>query len=274
MITVGSLFAGIGGLDLGLEQTGGFRTIWFSEVDEYANKVLEKHWPTVPNHGDITKIKWEEAERPDMLAGGFPCQDISIAGKGKGIAEGTRSGLWKEYAKAIRILRPKFALIENVPAIFDRGLDIVLSDLAKMGYDAEWGLISASAVGALHKRERFFCFAYLDGERWIKWGDNWKERHFLSVEEREVKEDKSTRNGWEFGIDKDVETESANPNSKRCKRFFTEKVFRESKNPYWKNIRCIEDLRNRSDIPEPLICGGSDGIPYRMDRIKCLGKTP
>src|SRR3990167_11328772 len=111
MITVGSLFSGIGGIEYGLEKTEGFRTIWFVENYRYASAVLRKHWPAIPNLGDITKIEWEKVEKPDMLTGWFPCQDISIAGKRKGI-NAERSGLWKEYAKAIRILRPKYALIE------------------------------------------------------------------------------------------------------------------------------------------------------------------
>lgn len=154
MLTVGSLFSGIGGLERGLEATGGFKTIWQCEIDPYASAVLKKHWPEVPNLGDITKVRWEDVKRPDVICGGFPCQDISVAGKGAGIKEGTRSGLWSEYAKAIRILRPKYALIENVSILTKRGLDIVLSDLAKAGYDAEWRDIRASDVGAPHRRER------------------------------------------------------------------------------------------------------------------------
>jgi DNA (cytosine-5)-methyltransferase 1 len=100
-----------------------------------------------------------------MLTGGFPCQDISVAGKGKGIREGERSGLWREYAKAIRSLRPRYALIENVSAITQRGLDIVLADLAEAGYDAEWFTLSASDVGAWHRRERIFIFAYSTSKR-------------------------------------------------------------------------------------------------------------
>ena len=160
MITVGSLFSGIGGLELGLERTGGFKTIWFVENDKYASAVLKKHWPTVPNYGDITKVDWNAVEKPDMLTGGFPCQDISVAGKKAGLKEGTRSGLWFEFAKAIRVLRPRFALVENVPNLANLGLDRVLSDFAEMGYDAEWGIVSAADVGAPHLRKRLFIVAY------------------------------------------------------------------------------------------------------------------
>jgi DNA (cytosine-5)-methyltransferase 1 len=160
MLTIGSLFSGIGGIELGLERTGNFRTIWVCENDGYANAVLKKHWPDVPNLGDITEIKWEEIEKPDLICGGFPCQDISVAGKGKGIKHGKRSGLWKEYANAISVLRPKYALIENVPMLAKRGLDIVLSDLAEIRYDAEWFCLSAADVGAWHRRERIFIISY------------------------------------------------------------------------------------------------------------------
>ena len=159
-LTTGSLFSGIGGLEYGLERTGGFRTIWNCEIEAYPSAVLKKHWPDVPNLGDITKVDWSKVAPPDIICGGFPCQDISVAGKGRGIKEGTRSGLWLEYAKAIRELRPKYAVIENVAALTRRGLHIVLADLAEAGYDAEWHNISASAVGAWHRRERIFILAY------------------------------------------------------------------------------------------------------------------
>lgn len=159
MYKVGSLFSGIGGIDYGFEATGKFQVIWQSEIEEYACKVLKKNWPKVPNLGDITKIDWSEVEVPDVLVGGFPCQDISIAGRGVGI-DGERSGLWKEFAEAIRVLRPKLVVVENVPMLLRRGVDVVLGDLALCGYDAEWTIISAQSVGAWHKRDRLFIVAY------------------------------------------------------------------------------------------------------------------
>lgn len=159
-LTVGSLFSGIGGLELGLERTGGFKTIWNCEIEPYPSEVLKRHWPNVPNLGDITKVNWDAIERPDVICGGFPCQDISIAGKGKGIVEGKRSGLWVEFRLALCVLQPKYALVENVPMLARRGLDVVLADIASFGYDAEWQIISASSVGAPHKRERMFIIAH------------------------------------------------------------------------------------------------------------------
>ncbi|MFA5344630.1 MAG: DNA cytosine methyltransferase [Kiritimatiellia bacterium] len=165
MLTVGSLFSGIGGLELGLEMTGGFTTVWHCEIEPYCCEVLANHWPGVPNHGDITKVDWSGVERPDLICGGFPCQDISVAGKGAGIAEGTRSGLWFEFRRCIGVLRPRIVVVENVGGLVRRGLDIVLADLAALGYDAEWAIVPASAVGAPHRRERLFIVAYTQDER-------------------------------------------------------------------------------------------------------------
>lgn len=153
-----SLFAGIGGIDLGLERAG-MRVVAHAEVDPYASAVLAKHWPDVPNHGDVTQIRAEDVPPIDVIAGGFPCQDISLAGKGAGITEGTRSGLWSEYARLVRELRPRYVIVENVAALLARGLDRVLGDLAALGYGAWWDCVPAAAVGAPHRRDRLFVVA-------------------------------------------------------------------------------------------------------------------
>jgi DNA (cytosine-5)-methyltransferase 1 len=155
---LGSLFAGIGGFDYAAQQLG-WTTAWVSEVDPWCNAVLKKHWPDVPNLGDITAIDFSQAPAIDVLCGGFPCQDISSAGKGAGIT-GARSGLWSHYARAIEALRPKWVLIENVSILRRRGLDRVLRDLDALGYDAEWHCVPASAVGAPHQRDRIWIVAY------------------------------------------------------------------------------------------------------------------
>ena len=160
---VGSLFAGIGGFDLGLERVG-FEIAWQVEIDPYCQRVLAKHWPNVQRYGDIRTIDWGTVEPVDLLCGGFPCQDISLAGKGAGLA-GERSGLWVEYVKAIEILKPRYVLIENVSALRSRGLDQVLGSLAALGYDAEWHCIPACAVGAPHRRDRVWIVAYPDSGR-------------------------------------------------------------------------------------------------------------
>ena len=282
MITVGSLFSGIGGIDLGLERTGKFKTIWFSEVDDYANTVLRKHWPEVPNYGDIRTIPWRKIRKPDMLVGGFPCQDISVAGKGAGIKEGTRSGLWSEYAKAIRILRPKITLIENVPMLANRGLNIVLSDLAKIGYDAEWNIISAASVGANHKRERLFTIAYPSNNEYKS-----SIRRIIpekaTTSEQNRAQYSSTRKSnravigkWSFRPSQNESIPQDDPSdngSERVQRFFKEPIHQFPEFSWCKDIRSIEDLRNRPDIPKPLICRTDDGFSNRIHRTKCLGNA-
>jgi DNA (cytosine-5)-methyltransferase 1 len=158
-LTVLDLFSGIGGFSLGLERTGGFRTVAFCEIDPYCRQVLKRHWPEVPCHADIRALSLSRGSA-DVICGGFPCQDISTAGKGAGIA-GERSGLWVEMCRIIGEVRPRYAIVENVAALLGRGLGRVLGDLAAIGYDAEWHCIPASAVGAPHRRDRIWIVAYL-----------------------------------------------------------------------------------------------------------------
>jgi DNA (cytosine-5)-methyltransferase 1 len=156
---VGSLFAGIGGFDIAAKEVG-WSTVWFSEIDQYASLVLAERFPGVLNLGDITKIKWGGVEPVDVLVGGFPCQDISHAGFRAGI-DGLRSGLWAEFVRAIRELRPRYVVVENVAALLADGSGLrVLGDLAGLRYDAEWSTVSACAVGAPHMRRRVFVVAY------------------------------------------------------------------------------------------------------------------
>ena len=157
---VGSLFSGIGGFDLGLERAG-HEIAWQVEIDPFCQRVLTKHWPNVKRYSDVTLVG-DELERVDIIAGGFPCQDISTAGKGVGII-GERSGLWREFARIIGKVRPKWVIAENVPTLRSRGLTLVLQDLGTLGYDAEWHCIPASAVGAPHQRDRIWIVAYAEG---------------------------------------------------------------------------------------------------------------
>lgn len=158
-----SLFAGIGGIDLGLERAG-MRVVAHSEIDPYASQVLAKHWPDVPNLGDVTTIDWTPwVGKVDVIAGGFPCTDVSSAGKKQGVKDGKQSGLWSEFARAIRDLRPRYVIVENVADLVARGLDIVLGDLAACGFDAEWRIVSAAEVGAPHRRRRIWIVAYPNG---------------------------------------------------------------------------------------------------------------
>ena len=162
-LTFGSLFAGIGGFDLGFEQVG-MVCKWQVEIDDYANRVLAKHWPTVHRERDIRTVGAHNLERVDVICGGFPCQDISYAGLGAGL-DGERSGLFFEAVRVVCELRPRVVVLENVAALLTRGLDRVLGTLAEVGYDAEWHCIPAAAVGAPHSRDRAFVIAYRNGNR-------------------------------------------------------------------------------------------------------------
>lgn len=150
------LFSGIGGFSLGLERAG-MRTVAFCEIDPFCRRVLAKHWPGVELHDDIETREFREGEA-DIVCGGFPCQDISNAGQRAGLA-GERSGLWRHLLRAIRLVRPRYAIVENVAALLGRGMGDVLGDLAEIGHDAEWHCIPARAVGAPHIRDRVWIIA-------------------------------------------------------------------------------------------------------------------
>lgn len=181
---IGSLFSGAGGLDLAaLELFPGSSMAWHCEVDTAASKVLAHHWPDVPNLGDVAAVDWSAVEPVDVLTGGFPCQDVSLAGRRAGLTTESRSGLWSHMAAAIAVLRPRYVLIENVKGLLSaqairgvergsdgvgdlggrlvlRALGAVLGDLAGLGFDAEWTCLPASKVGAAHRRERVFVLAF------------------------------------------------------------------------------------------------------------------
>jgi DNA (cytosine-5)-methyltransferase 1 len=180
---IGSLFSGYGGLDLAVVKVTGATVAWHCEWDDAPSKILEKHFPGVPNYRDVTKVDFTKVEPVDILTGGFPCQDLSLAGKRAGLKDGTRSGLWFEFARAIEEIQPKLVVIENVrgllsakadngveyseedlasldgkPAI--RAMGAVLGDLADLGFDAKWQGVRASDAGAPHQRFRIFIVAY------------------------------------------------------------------------------------------------------------------
>lgn len=160
-----SLFSGIGGLDLGLERAG-MTVVGQVEIDPFCQRVLAKHWPEVPRHDDVrTTVEWwVGGDRPavDVVCGGFPCQPVSLAGKG--LAQADERWLWPAAWAVIRDLRPRWAVLENVPGLLGRGLGDVLGDLAAIGYDAEWDCIPAAAVGAPHRRDRVFVVANAESE--------------------------------------------------------------------------------------------------------------
>jgi len=163
-VYVGSLFSGAGLGDLGLHRAG-LKHRWFCECDPYARKILAARWPGVPILEDVRDVRAESAHPVDILAGGFPCQDVSSAGKRRGVKEGTRSGLWFEYLRIIREIRPRYVIVENVKALLSNGMSTVLQGLAESGYDAEWDVFPAAAFGAPHLRERVVIVAYPCGLR-------------------------------------------------------------------------------------------------------------
>lgn len=184
---IGSLFSGYGGLDLAVADTFGAEVVWHCEWDDAPSKILERNFPGVPNYRDVSKVDWAAVEPVNILTGGFPCQDLSLAGKRAGLRDGTRSGLWSEFATAIDVLRPEFVVIENVRGLLSatanceveycpwcmgeagdgepvlRALGAVLGDLAELGYDAEWTGVRAADAGAPHNRFRVFIVAYPRG---------------------------------------------------------------------------------------------------------------
>jgi site-specific DNA-cytosine methylase len=163
VLTVLDLFSGIGGFTVGLEQTGGFKTIAFCEIEKKCQRVLNKHWPTVPVYEDIRALPVSELAGVDVLTGGFPCQDISIGSSTKEGLDGERSGLWEYYQQCIAKLRPRFAIVENVFALRARGLDRILGELAQIGYDATWTELDSQYFGVPQRRRRIYIVAVRDG---------------------------------------------------------------------------------------------------------------
>lgn len=235
---IGSLFSGIGGLDLAVEAVTGGGVAWMCERDPYCRRVLERRFPDVPIFEDVEEL--ENPPRVDVIAGGFPCQDISQAGQRKGIKNGEKSGLWREFARIVGVVRPRLVFVENVSALTfpGRGLDIVLGDLAALGFDAQWSCFRASSVGAPHLRDRFFLFgwdpsrAFPDPER-IK---VWERGERVGEQRRESREAFSLDDGevWRF------------PELSRLE---------------WNYLTSSANG------------GGLDGSPFIMDRLRALGNA-
>lgn len=157
-LTYGSLFTGVGGIDIGFDRAG-MECLWMCEKDKFCQKVLRQHWPKIKLYEDILDVD-ESVDRPDVLCGGFPCTDISVVNtKGKGL-DGENSGLWFEYLRVIRLLRPRYILVENSPNIFTRGFNRLLGGLASLRYNAEWQILSAAQFRGCHLRRRIFVVAY------------------------------------------------------------------------------------------------------------------
>lgn len=166
-LTFGSLFAGIGGMDLGLERSG-LECRWQVEINPFCRAVLEKHWPHVKRYEDIKTVDFHALEKVDVISGGFPCQDVSLAGERRGF-EGERSSLWFQMWECVCVLQPRFVVVENVAGLLSLGLGRVLGDLARIGYDCEWESLSAASFGAEHRRQRLFIVAYPHSARSQVW---------------------------------------------------------------------------------------------------------
>ncbi len=176
-LTHGSLFSGIGGFDLAAQRMG-WDNMFHCEFVENKRKILKKHFPYTDSYADIRDFNATKYRgKIDIISGGFPCQDISIANQSKktngaqGI-KGERSGLWKEYARIIREIEPGIIIFENSPMLLNRGFEVVLCDLSELGYDAEWRLFYASQFGFPHKRERIYGIAYSRSQRWKNYIEN------------------------------------------------------------------------------------------------------
>ena len=259
------LFSGIGGFSLGLERTGGFETVAFCDSDKKTHLVLKKHWPNVPIFDDVSTLKGTDLGTIEIITGGFPCQDLSVAGKGAGLA-GARSGLWWQFHRLIEETQPKYVIAENVAVLRSRGLDEVLRSLASIGYDAEWHCIPASAVGAPHQRDRIWIVAYPNSDdgragsgskssEWEAWMESRRSGERFNGESAKQTLAYSSRQGLEgFGI-RAIGTEQEESMSTRS--------------------GCIVGGIAKSDFweIEPELGRVADGIPNRLDRLKQLGNS-
>jgi DNA (cytosine-5)-methyltransferase 1 len=248
------LFSGIGGFSLGLERAG-MRTVAFCEIDPFCRRVLAKHWPGVPIHHDITRLRGADIGAVDVICGGFPCQDISVAGKGAGLA-GARSGLWFEYSRLIGELRPAFVIVENVSGLLSRGIDVILGELAALGYDAEWHCIPASAVGAPHRRDRVWIIAHAQR-------DGLQERkHVGNASESQA--------GSQFARHQ-ANGMAASPDATNAEQ--RERSLGWPARRMGRLYKSIQGNGRWEIASEPVLGRGIDGIPHRVDRVAALGNA-
>lgn len=292
------LFSGIGGFSLGLERTGGFKTVAFCEIEPFAQQVLSKHWPEVSLFPDVTELSSNHiGESVDVICGGFPCQDISVAGKKKGLIDEhgntTRSGLWFEFKRLIQEIGPKYVIIENVANLRSSGLATVIKDLWEIGYVGEWHIISARSVGACHLRERVWIIAYPDSSRvriesrGSSWQSGSAERVSLghgTEQSLDSTHSNSKRGGirgtsripQELSSIRSNSAVSANPDHLRLwSPFATE----EEKSQWWAEATAsLSPVYREVYETQPTVCGGNDGVSKGLDktrakRIKALGNA-
>jgi len=255
-----ALFAGAGGGILGGKLLG-WRTVCAVERDAYAAQVLAQRQndgilEPFPIWSDVTSFDgkpWRGIV--DVVSGGFPCQDISVAGKGAGI-EGARSGMWKHFDRIIGEVEPRIVYVENSPALTVRGLGTVLGDLASRGFDAEWGVLSCADVGGVHLRERAWIVATKS-----KGMHSNGSKDYRKYSESQISEFRNSISKANF----------AHHRSERGEGSRQEQILRFTRIPWGEDVRGIEDLRNRPDIPEPLIRRIGNDVAYGMDRLKAIG---
>ena len=250
-------FSGIGGFSLAAEQiVGGFETVAFVECEPYAQKILKKHWPNVPIYDDIRTYR-PEPYSARVVVGGFPCQDISNCGRGEGITETSRSGLFHHLMRVIRLVRPEFVVLENVAAILNNGLDTVLGELYSAGFDAEWATFPATMVGAAHQRDRWWLVGYRSNS--------------ISVNNRSKSKIQAGGNSLTRSITSDSQSIRVEGSRKEGEQVqFEMEQTRLSKWRYERNM-LSNDWRSYS--PKPVLGRGSDGLRNRVDRLRCLGNT-
>ena len=279
------LFSGIGAFSLGLERAG-MRTVAFCEVDPFCCSVLAKHWPDVPVLADVRNPEFPDA---DVICGGFPCQDVSRAGKRAGVT-GERSGLYRELVRAVRMVRPKHAIMENVAALVDDGLDIVLGDLAEIGFDSEWDCVPASAIGAPHQRDRVWIIAHdaANAASVQRFGCDHNPRStgegVGSLPEPRNSYRQNAAHSTSIGFGK-----GRPPDSfawiRDATRWHTGHAYRTGfseregqRNNAHQEREAAERAANadvwQSHWPcEPALLGVDDGVAYRVERVKALGNT-
>lgn len=283
--SIGSLFSGIGGFELGLERSiPGAYTAWQVEKEEYCQKVLSKRWPDAKIFDDVRTINKNNVEKVDILCGGFPCQDISLAGTGGGI-NAKRSGLWWEFHRIINELQPRAAIMENVPAITFRGLGAVSGSLSEIGYDCEWCVISAAQFGAPHRRKRWFCVAYPHSTNQTITRTTTKSEIFSTIRKTIIQsENKCT--GEENTGGKNIQhirwpnisETSPHPGCKRFQEYPNQhqQTIREtssmSEYSHWRNSHSEWNYWKEYQAPSA-VCRVDDGIPNRVDRLRALGNA-
>ena len=259
------LFSGIGGFSLGLERTGGFQTVGFCDNDKKTHLVLKKHWPNVPIYDDVSTLKGSDLGTIEIITGGFPCQDLSVAGKGAGL-EGARSGLWWQFHRLIKEAQPRWVIAENVSVLRSRGLDQVLRSLDEIGYDAEWHCVPASAVGAPHQRDRIWILAYPRHRGG---------RHFGIAQEGHNTQRQRTTDSDSIGGPGGQSTSVADTGGEGLERLRIRTVSTESKESMPASCGRVVRKISVSDFwkVEPELGRVADGIPNRLDRLKQLGNS-